>query len=256
MPFLERNDARIYYEVHGDGPAILLTHGYAAESGMWQGQVEALSEKNTLILWDMRGHGQTQTPAEDLAFSEALTTADMAAVLDETGFDSAVIGGLSLGGYMSMAFHVDYSERVKALLIIDTGPGFKNDDARARWNVQANRIADKLAEHGFSGLAGLSPEMKRSRHLDSSGLVRAGRKMLTQQTDRVIQSLPSIRVPAMIVVGANDKPYLAGTEYMAAKIETASKYVIPDAGHAVNIDQPALFNDLVISFLSENRLTA
>jgi len=70
------------------------------------------------------------TPTTHLAYSEALTVADMAALLDEVGADSAIVGGLSLGGYMSLAFYRAHPERVRALLIIDTGPGFKKDDAR------------------------------------------------------------------------------------------------------------------------------
>ena len=254
MPYLDRDGARIYFEVHGQGPAILLTSGFAAESGMWKGQIEPFSENHTLITWDMRGHGRTKTPAQESAFSQSLTTKDMAALLDETGFDRAIIGGLSLGGYMSLAFHADFRERVKALLIIDTGPGFKKDESRDKWNVQANRMADALAEKGLAGLPGLTPEMARANHEDMDGLVRAGRHMLTQHNDKIIQSLPSIEVPAIVIVGENDKPYLAGADYMAGKIPSAKKCIIPDAGHAVNIDQPEHFNREVLEFLKENGL--
>ena len=82
----------------------------------------------------MRGHGQSDYPADPAAYSEALTVADMAALLDEVGADRAIVGGLSLGGYMSLAFHRAHPQRVRALLIIDTGPGFKKDDARDAWN--------------------------------------------------------------------------------------------------------------------------
>ena len=79
--------------------------------------------------------------------------------------------------------------------------------------------------------------------------------MLTQHNDRVITSLPSIRVPALVMAGENDTPYLAGTDYMAGKIPNAVKHIIPDAGHAVNIDQPGLFNETVISFDAAQALT-
>ena len=255
MPFIDRDQTQLYYEVHGDGPAILLTHGFAAESRMWKGQIADLCKKNTLILWDMRGHGRTKAPAEDEAFSEAETVKDMAAILDATGFETAVIGGLSLGGYMSLAFNLSYPERVDALLIIDTGPGYKSETSRAEWNVQANKMTDALAVKGLDGIPGLSAEMRLSEHFDPGGLVRAGRHMLTQHTDDVIQSLPSISAPTLIVVGADDKPYLIGSEYMAQKISGSRKEIIPDAGHAVNIDQPDRFNSTLIDFLSENGLS-
>ena len=86
----------------------------------------------------MRGHGQSDYPADPLAYSEALTVGDMAALLDTVGADNAIIGGLSLGGYMSLAFVRAHPDRVRALLIIDTGPGFKKDEARDAWNKRAH----------------------------------------------------------------------------------------------------------------------
>src|SRR4051794_22515070 len=104
MSTLNRDGVDIYYEVHGRGPPLLLTHGYSSTSAMWQGQIEALSKDHTLILWDMRGHGKSDYPEDPAAYSEALTGGDMAALLDDAGAATAIIGGLSLGGYMSLAF--------------------------------------------------------------------------------------------------------------------------------------------------------
>ena len=103
MPRLNRDGVKLHYEVHGSGPVILLTHGYSATSQMWTGQVEALAKDHTLVTWDMRGHGQSDYPADPAAYSEAATVADMAALLDAVDAREAVIGGLSLGGYMSLA---------------------------------------------------------------------------------------------------------------------------------------------------------
>jgi pimeloyl-ACP methyl ester carboxylesterase len=73
--------------------------------------------------------------------------------------------------------------------------------------------------------------------------------MLTQRDAGVIEQLPNIKVPSLIVVGADDTPFLAASDYMAAKIPGAQKTVIPAAGHAVNIDQPQAFIDAVLPFL-------
>lgn len=233
---------------------MLLTHGYSATSQMWTSQVQALSKRHTLILWDMRGHGQSDSPTQDGAYSEALTTEDMAALLDHLGFDNAVVGGLSLGGYMSLAFYADCPNRVNALLIIDTGPGYKRDEARERWNKQAIEMADAIEKHGTKALAGGSPERAQSVHKNLQGLVRAGRTMLTQHSARVIESLTSIAVPTLVVAGALDAPFLAATDYMANKIPGATKMIIPEAGHAVNVDQPDAFNKTVEGFLETNGL--
>src|SRR5438128_4443124 len=152
MPKINRDGVEIYYEVHGSGPPLLLTHGYSSTSAMWQGQTEALSKRHQLVLWDMRGHGQSDYPDDPLAYSESLTTGDIAALLDQVGADRAIVGGLSLGGYMSLAFYRAYPERVRALLIIDTGPGFKKDDARDAWNSRAHDTAERFEREGLSVL--------------------------------------------------------------------------------------------------------
>ena len=152
MPKLDRDGVNIYYEVHGSGPPLLLTHGYSSTSAMWQGQIEALSKHHTLILWDMRGHGKSDYPDDPLAYSEALTVGDIAALVDTVGATSAIVGGLSLGGYMSLAFYRAHPERVRALLIIDTGPGFKKDEARDAWNKRAHETGDRFEREGLEVL--------------------------------------------------------------------------------------------------------
>src|SRR3981189_600026 len=238
MPKINRDGVEIYYEVHGSGPPLLLTHGYSSTSAMWQGQIEALSKHHKLVLWDMRGHGQSDYPDDPAAYSEALTVGDIAALLDQVGEKKAIVGGLSLGGYMSLAFYRAHPDRVQALLIIDTGPGFKKDDAREAWNKRAHDTADRFEREGLS-----------VEHRDALGLARAARGMLTQRDARVIELLPEIKVPSLIVVGADDTPFLAASDYMAAKIPAAQKVVTPAAGHAVNIAQPQAFVDAVLPFL-------
>ncbi|HEV7598894.1 MAG TPA: alpha/beta fold hydrolase [Bradyrhizobium sp.] len=249
MPKLDRDGVNIHYEVHGSGPPLLLTHGYSSTSAMWLGQVAALSKHHALVLWDMRGHGQSDYPEDPSAYSEALTVGDMAALLDKIGASSAIVGGLSLGGYMSLAFYRAHPQRVRALLIIDTGPGFKKDDARDGWNKRAHDTGDRFEREGLEVLKSASRERSSVVHRDATGLARAARGMLTQRDAGVIETLPHITVPALVVVGADDTPFLAASDYMAAKIPGAQKVVIPAAGHAVNIDQPQAFIEAVLPFL-------
>jgi pimeloyl-ACP methyl ester carboxylesterase len=249
MPKLDRDGVKIHYEVHGSGPTLLLTHGYSSTSTMWNGQIDALSKHHKLVLWDMRGHGQSDYPEDPAAYSEALTISDMAALLDEVGAANAIVGGLSLGGYMSLAFYRSHRERVRALLIIDTGPGFKKDDARDAWNKRAHDTGDRFEREGLAVLQSLSRERSSVSHRDASGLARAARGKLTQRDANVMESLPTIRVPALVSVGADDTPVLAAAEYMVATIPGAKKVIIPAAGHAVNIDQPQAFVEAVLPFL-------
>ena len=254
MPKLDRDGVQIHYEIAGRGPALLLTHGFSATGEMWAGQLPALTPDFTVITWDMRGHGRSDYPADPAAYSEAETVADMAALLDVAGARSAVIGGLSLGGYMSLAFHRTHPDRTRALLIIDTGPGYKNDQARDGWNANAIKRAERYETEGLGDLSRASAEVRAARHRDATGLAGAARGMLTQKDARVTESLPGIAVPAIVIVGENDTPFLAASDYMAAKIPGAKKAVIPNAGHAANIDNPQDFNAALVGFLQGARL--
>ena len=248
MPTLDRDGVNIHYEVAGDGPALILTHGYSATGEMWAGQIAPLSQHFKVITWDMRGHGASDYPADPAAYSEEATVGDIAALLDAVGAQDSVVGGLSLGGYMSLAFHRAHPERTRALLIIDTGPGYKNDEARAGWNANAIKRAEKLEAEGLAALGG-SPEVRQAQHTSAKGLANAARGMLTQRDAAVISSLPEVKVPSIVIVGANDTPFLAASDYMAAKIPGCAKAVIPDAGHAANIDQPEAFNRALMDFV-------
>src|SRR5437660_3972169 len=247
MPVIDRDGVPIHYEVHGprendsDMPPILLSHGYGATCRMWDGQVAAFADRYRLVLWDMRGHGQSGDPLDPALYSHALTVGDMAAVLDACGIERAIIGGLSLGGVMSLAFHLAHPERVRALMLFDTGPGFRNPEARRQWNQRAEARARQLEKQGLAE-AGGGPETRLGRHRSAQGLAGAARGMLAQYDSSLIDSLPGIAVPTLVLVGAEDKNFLAAADYMAGKIPGAQKVVIPGAAHAANLDQPAAFN--------------
>ncbi|MEX0943087.1 MAG: alpha/beta fold hydrolase [Pseudomonadales bacterium] len=252
MSTINRNGVEIYYEFHQKGvefPTILLSHGYSATSAMWQGQIEALTQDHNLITWDMRGHGQSDSPDDPSLYAESHTVADMAAILDTCDVEHAIVGGLSLGGYMTLAFQLAYPTRCDALLLLDTGPGYKNDEARQGWNDTAEGRAQALETQGLAAL-GTGSEVRMAQHRSAKGLALAARGMLAQVDDRIIHSLPEIAVPVLVLVGADDKPFRIPTDYMTNKIPHARKVIIADAGHASNIDQPAAFNAAVLEFLA------
>jgi len=233
VPYLDRDGVSISYQVHGSESGrlpLLLTHGFGASARMWEPNTAALSAGRQVITWDMRGHGRSDSPAAQDAYTHQACLDDMAAILDTCGAQRAVLGGLSLGGYLSLGFWMDHPERVEALLLFDTGPGFRNDEARQKWNDRALATADRY---------------------QNTGLARAARGMLTQQDGRVIDALPSVNVPVLVVVGADDKPFLGAADYVAAKVSKAELVVIPDAGHSCNVDQPDAFNARVTEYLAE-----
>ena len=173
----------------------------------------------------------------------------MAALVRHCGVERVVIGGLSLGGYMSLAFHLAHPEMVGALMLFDTGPGFRNAGARSAWNKRARQRARDLESRGFAAL-GQSDEVRASKHRSARGLAGLARGMLAQTDDRIIAALDTIAAPTLVLVGADDTHFLAAADYMARKIPGATQVTIPSAGHASNLHQPALFNPAVADFLT------
>ncbi|HET9895639.1 MAG TPA: alpha/beta fold hydrolase [Streptosporangiaceae bacterium] len=251
MAYLKRDGVRIFYESHGGdrgsgGPLpLLLSHGFGSSSRMWAPNVAALAAGRRVITWDLRGHGQSDAPQAADQYSGAACVADMAALLDAAGAQRAVLGGLSLGGYLSLSFCVAHPERVAALVLCDTGPGFRKDEARQRWNDRALAQAARIEREG-SGALGADASL----HDDALGVARAARGILTQHDASVIDSLPRIAVPVLVVVGSEDAAFLGAADYMAGKIPGAALTVIEGAGHVSNVDQPAQFNEAVTGFLA------
>lgn len=231
MTQVRLNGIAIDYGVTGTGPAVLLSHGYGETARMWRGQLETLGARYRLITWDMRGHGGTDAGSDPARYSLEATVDDMRALLAHVGEERAVVGGLSLGGYMSLAFYGAYPEMVRALVICDSGPGYRNAQAREVWNERARARATAQEQRGQQGLA------------------HAARGMLAQTDARVIDLLPSVRVPTLIVLGDQDEPFIAPCEYMAKKIPGARLEIIRGAGHLSNVDQPEAFNRVLLDFL-------
>jgi pimeloyl-ACP methyl ester carboxylesterase len=147
------------FQVHNPkapGVPLLLTHGFGATAGMWDPNVDALSIDRPVIVWDQRGHGSSDAPDDMNRYTEQISIADMAAILDAAGADRAVLGGMSLGGYLSLAFYLVHPQRVAALVLVDTGPGYRNDEARDKWNAWVERRAQEL-ERGQTRATAASP---------------------------------------------------------------------------------------------------
>jgi pimeloyl-ACP methyl ester carboxylesterase len=236
VAYLDRDGVRIYYRAFGppDGATpLLLTHGFSETSAMWQPNVAALSVARPVITWDLRGHGSSDAPEDQVQYSAEACVADMAALLDARGIGRVVAGGLSLGGFLSLEFWLAHPDRVAGLVLCDTGPGYRRDEPRQQWNDRAIVLAERLERDS------------------SRGLALAARGILTQRDARVIDALPKVTVPALVLVGARDSGYLGAAEYMAAKLPRAVHVVIPDAGHVCNVDQPDLFSQQVLDFLDQ-----
>lgn len=253
MEWLERDGVRLAYERHAPdrpGTAVLLTHGYGASRRMWDLNIPALAPLGPTVAWDMRGHGDSDAPDDPALYSHELTLEDMHALLDGVGAQTAVLIGMSLGGFLSLGFRLRWPERVTGLVLVDTGPGFRRPEAREGWNTWARDRADRLESAGLAALPGGS-EQRHTWHVHGAqGLAHAARGMLVQHDSSVFDALDQISVPTLVVVGAEDTQFLVAADVMVQRIPGARKVVLSGAGHAANMDAPEEFNAAVGEFLA------
>jgi pimeloyl-ACP methyl ester carboxylesterase len=243
---LRRNGSGIHHEAHGFGAPILLTHGFGATSRMWDEQIEELTDGYRLILWDLPGHGESETPRRTP--TEDSLVKDMLAILNAAAADRAVLAGLGFGGLMALRFWRAFPERVRGLVLIGTMPGLRSGVAREIWNGQVSELAAALEHDGLDALEG-GAEVDPRSHTSPLGLASAARAMLTQRDEGALPWLAEIDVPVLIIVGSEDRPNLSAAHFMARTIPRAREMVIPRANHAANINKSVAVNAAIRDFI-------
>lgn len=261
-----RDGLELAVEAHGEGPPVLFSCGYCTTRENFRPQVAPLVAAGfRVLLWDYRGHGESDAPDDPAAYSMGQVLDDVADVLDHLAPGRpAVLAGFSFGGLASLHFALRHPERVRALALLDTGPGFKNPEAQERWLAQTEKTARILAEKGFDGFLasrGADTAVGRRRELPASraaaaaiarqsvaGVAWFGRR-ISGLAPGCIDELPSIRVPALVLVGAEDEAFLRAAEVMAGRLPNATRVVIPGAGHVTTLEEPEAVNRALLGFL-------
>lgn len=259
MAFAEATDgAKIYYRLQGEGLPLLLCNASFATHAHWSAVEGPLARRLRVVSWDYRGHGRSEAPLDKDRYSLAQVVADLGAVHRAAVENApALVGGLSLGGLVALSYALAHPERVRALLLFNTGPGFKKPEALAQWQARLERAAAKLEEVGLSAyldgrraqaeLLGREPASElaqsvRASVLDSSvgGLAHFARNV-AGPVPNLVDRLAEIGVPCLVVVGEHDAAFQRASEVMTAKLPRARRVVLEGAGHALQLDRPGAF---------------
>lgn len=252
--------AEIAYDDRGAGSAVLFLHAFPLGLFMWDAQAQALAPAHRVVRFDARGFGGSAAAGGPLTMDRIAD--DARALLDHLGIDRAVVAGCSMGGYAAFAFARRHPGRLAGLVLQDTRAGADTDEAKANRGTLAARVlaegASAAAEAFLPKLLGETthrerPELVahiRDRILAASpqGIADALRGLAARADSREI--LAAIRVPTLVVVGAEDvltPP--AEAEAIAAAVGGSRLAVIPRAGHLANLESPAEFNEELLSFL-------
>ncbi len=262
MPTTEVNGITLYYEDYGSGYPVVFLHGFAGTTQAWKPQVPVFSKNYRFITYDARGHGQSQSPSSSDLYSADIVVEDLCQFLGSLGIPGAVLGGLSMGGYECLRFCLRYPEMVTALILIDTGPGYRNPSRMAEQKQEHEVRARLLETEGIVAFAdqpytrNVLTYTPREVMLQQNpiGLANMVRNVVGQHDSVVMEHLGNVKVPTLIIVGENDTPFLVAADYMAKTIPGSRRVTIPQAGHAANLDNVVAFNQAVLSFLEELRL--
>jgi len=252
------NGLTLSYEDYGQGTPILLLHGFPLSGAMWQPQISALKTDFRLIIPDLRGFGQSEAPIGPYLMETF--AADLVALLDSLGLEQVVLGGLSMGGYIALAFLRHYPARVQALILADTRA--TPDTTEIKANREAN--AQLVELHGPSTivpkmLPGLlspkaAPEMQTqiSRLMMENkpqGIAGALRGMALRPDSSDL--LAKIKVPTLVLGGAEDSlSPPAELKQLQQAIPGSELAIIPNAGHLANVENPTAFNAALRAFLA------
>lgn len=251
MPTARLNGINIYYEVAGSGPPIVLIHGFADSAAIWRSQIELLAARHRVVAWDLRGHWRTESPQSPEAYTMQAICDDLRSLLDHLEISQAVLVGHSMGGYVSLRFYDGHPERVRAMVLVATGPGYPNPQHRQEWADSQVKLAERLAQRGLDTVftpqtngIGTTTAGERPQHL-VRGIAYTARGV---NTDAPPAKLEKVAVPAFVIVGEHDS-FVNATGYMAAKITGARKLVIEGAGHFCHTERPEVFNKALLEFL-------
>ena len=249
-------DRELAYECYGNGTPLVLVHAFPLDGRMWEATAKALDGRCRVIAPDMPGFGESTLGGRDRSIADMAD--DLALLLDWLGLDRAAVGGLSMGGYVSLAFAARHPARLERLILADTRAAADSETVRAG---RADALA-LVAKGGVAALverqlaALLSPgasesvrEQVRNLGKQTPAGVSAGLRALRDRPDRQAE-LANIRCPTLVVVGKEDKisppAEMAG---IASAISGAHLVEIAGAGHLSNLESPEAFVAAFANFL-------
>jgi len=273
MPHAGTDDGvELFYEETGAGEPLVFVHEFAGDFRSWEPQVRYFSRRYHCIAYNARGYPPSGVPADTASYSQERAWRDIEAVLDHLGLDRAHVIGLSMGGFATLHFGLNRPERARSLVVAGCGYGAEGNQ-RERFQHEAAATADLIESKGMGSFAetySLGPTRVQLENKDPRGW-REFRDQLGEQSAKgsastmrgVQRNRPSIfdlqdamralRVPTLIMTGDEDEPCLVPNVFMKRVIPSSALVVLPNSGHAINLEEPALFNAAVEEFLSQVR---
>lgn len=262
------DNVNLYYEEVGNGTPILFVHEFADDLRTWEAQMSYFSRNYRCIAFNARGFPPSDVPESADQYSQLRAAEDCRDVLKHLGIEKAHIIGLSQGGYASLHFGLNFPEMAHSVVI--AGCGYGSADDKETWRTETAAIAQKFIDQGMEKVSafyaygptrvqfenkdprGFAAFVKRFNEHSPLGCANTflGVQGLRPSVYELQDEMAKMTVPAYIMTGDEDEPCLDPGLMMKRTIQSSWLAVLPQSGHAINLEEPALFNHLVQEFIT------
>lgn len=262
MPHLTTDDGiKLYYEETGTGIPIVFIHEFAGDVRSYEPQVRHFARSYRCITFNARGYPPSDVPKDAERYSQERARDDIRAVLDALKIDKAHIVGLSMGGFAALHFGFTYPERSRSLVVAGCGYGAAPNE-RAKFAEEAETAAKRFEEITMAKAAeayALGPTRVQFQNKDPRGWREFAAQLAEHSTEGaaltmrgvqkrrpslfdLVDKMKTITVPTLIMTGDEDWPCLEPALLMKRTIPSAGLVVMPNSGHGINLEEPAMFN--------------
>ncbi len=265
--YIDIDDATYHVAVQGEGPPVVLLHGFTSTMHTWDNLVHTLKKEFTCITIDLPGHGKTVTP--DRTMEQCCT--DLAFMLQKLQFERVHMVGYSMGGRVALSFAELYPTYISSLTLESASPGLRTEQERFERKSNDEKLARKIEHKGIRSFVAFweniplfATQKRLSMHVQESirvermsqkeaGLAMSLRQMGTGSQPSWWDRLVYQNHPTLLLVGAEDEKFVRINKEMASLFPRAILEVFPQAGHTIHIEQPARFMEKIQSFLHEQQ---
>lgn len=271
MTYVTTDDGvKLYYEETGSGTPVILVHEFAGDLRSYETQLRYLGKRYRVVAFNARGYPPSDVPEDVSFYSQARAADDIASVMDGLGIAKAHVIGLSMGGFATLHFGIRHHDRALSLCIGGCGYGAELEE-QARFQSEADTIAAYISEVGMQTFAeryAYGPTRVQFENKDIRGFLefkqilashdavgsantQRGVQRFRPSLYTLVEEMKRITVPTLVITGDEDWPCLLPGILMKRSIPSAALSVMPNCGHAINIEEPEEYNRIVGEFLAQ-----
>ncbi len=263
------NGIQLNVEVSGIGPPLVLLHGFTGSAANWRAHVAVFGKQFQTVAIDLLGHGDSDSPTDPARYRMERCLEDLLSVFDQLGLDRVSLLGYSMGGRVALHLTVAHLDRVNALVLESASPGLADPAERQARAASDEALAKRIEQEGlpafiayweqiplFASQARLPESVRvelRAQRLRNNpcGLANNLRGLGTGVQSPLWDRLPEVRIPTLLIAGGFDQKFAAIARALSAAHPKTQLTLVPDAGHTVHLEQPEVFDKLVLDFLRQ-----